>query len=111
MEIKELQIKDFVIFCENYNKIGYGIAEIIELDNKFIIKLYNAGFSENEEMDTIFRQKYKYNIIYDRHPIIIAEFSKLNLMFGVHIVDYDDLKNWCDCYKRQKKFIHRVEIR
>ncbi len=111
MESKKIEMREIVNFCDEYNSVGYGEAEIVELESKFIIKLYNAGFSENEEMDLVFRQKYKNNIFYDRHPIIIAEFSKLNLMFGVHIVDYDDLKNWCDCYKRQKKFIHRVEIR
>ena len=91
----------------NYSITQYG--KPLDRDT-YTIDLDVKTFS-TEEMDLVFRQKYKNNIFYDRHPIIIAEFSKLNLMFGVHIVDYDDLKNWCDCYKRQKKFIHRVEIR
>ena len=55
----EIPMRDLVTFCEDYNAIGYGRAEIIELKTKFIVELWNAGFSENEEQDTVFRGLYK----------------------------------------------------
>ena len=100
---------DLVLFCEDYNAIRYGEAEIIELSDKIIIRLYNSGFSENEEMDDKFREKYKKFIILDRHPIIIAEFSKLPLFF-YHITGYENLKDRCDCHTQKKKFIHKLEL-
>ena len=110
MYYKEIQMKDIVNFCDDYNAIGYGEAEIIELRGKIIVKLYNAGFSENEEKDTEFRDNYKDSIIYDRHPIIIAEFSTLPLKYGTKIVGFENLKDWCDCYSKKNEFKFEIEI-
>ena len=107
---REIQMRDIVNFCDKYNIIGFGEAEIIELRSCIIIKLYNAGYSENETLDTEFREKYKNNIIYNRHPIIIAEFSTLNLHWGNHIVGFENLKDWCDCYSKLKKFEYKIEV-
>jgi len=107
---KTIQMREIVNFCDRYNSIGYGEAEIIELKSKFIITLYNAGFSENEELDTEFREKYKACIMLDRHPIMIAEFSKLDLKYNFHVVGFGNLKDWCDCYKKQKIFKHTIEV-
>ena len=107
---KEIQMRDIVNFCDDYNAIGFGKANVIELKSKIIVKLYNAGYSENEEMDTEFTRKYKSNIILDRHPIIIAEFSKLNLIYNNHIVGFENLKDWCDCYKERATYRYLLEI-
>jgi hypothetical protein len=108
---KEIRMWDIVDFCDRYNSIGYGgEAEIIELESCFIIKLYNAGFSENEELDTKFKEKYANCIILDRHPILIFEFSKLNLKNNYHVVGFGNLKNWCDCYKKEKIFKHLLQV-
>lgn len=110
MKNKEIDMQELVDFCNNYNSTGFGKAIIIELKNKFIIALSNAGFSENEEMDNNFRQKYKNDIIYNRHPVTFAEFSKLNLKYGTHIVNYDNLKDRCDCYEKKEIFEYKIEI-
>lgn len=107
---KEIQMREIVNFCDRYNSIGYGEAEIIELKSCFIIKLYNAGFSENEELDKEFRKKYANCIILDRHPILIVELSKLNLKYNFHIVGFGNLKDWCDCYKQEKTFKYILEV-
>lgn len=107
---KEIQMREIVNFCDRYNSIGYGEAEIIELKSCFIIRLYNAGFSENEELDTKFRDNYRACIILDRHPILIAEFSKLDLKYNFHVVNFGNLKDWCVCYKQEKIFKHTMEI-
>jgi len=107
---KEIEMREIVNFCNNYNAIGYGKARIIELPNKFIIELYNCGFSENEEMDTEFRCKYEKHIIYDRHPCLIAEFTTLNLKYNKHIVNYGNLKDWCSCYEKVNEYRFQIEI-
>lgn len=108
---KEIQMRKLVEFCDRYNSISYGDAEIIELQSVFIVKLYNGGFSENEELDVEFRNKYKDLIILDRHPVLIAEFSKLDLKYNYHVVGFDNLKDWCGCYSADKvfKYVLRVE--
>ena len=107
---RKIQMRELVAFCENYNAISYGEAKIIELKSKFIITLCNAGFSENEEQDVIFKTRYKSDIIYDRHPLIIAEFSTLDLRYGNSVIDFDNMKDWCDCYEKQDKFELKIDI-
>ena len=104
-------MRDLVGFCNDYNAIGYGEAEIIELDNCFVIKLYNAGFSDNEELDEEFRAKYKICIVLDDHPIIIAKFSKLNLIFNYHVINFGNLEAWCDCYSKKDEFSYNLTIK
>lgn len=105
----EIQMRELVNFCDTYNAIGYGVAQIIELDSKFIVKLYNGGFSENEELDAEFRTKYASFIILDYHPILIAEFHKVNL-FSHYVVGFDNLKDWCSCYSKQPGFSFLLEV-
>ena len=42
---KEIPLKELIDFCDKYNSINFGKAKICELKNKFIVELYNAGFS------------------------------------------------------------------
>ena len=107
---KEIPMKELVRFCEDYNAIGFGEAWICELKSCFIIKLYNAGYSENEEMDREFKRKYTSCIILDRHPITIAEFSKLNLKYNFHVVDYNDVCDFLEFCSKKDKFVHKLEI-
>lgn len=105
---KILEIRELVNFCDDYNSIGYGGAKLIELKNSFIVELYNAGFSENELMDESFRTLYKNRIIYNRHPMMVAEFPKLSLF--LKIVNFGNIKDWCDCYELQKEYVFKIEI-
>jgi len=107
---KEIHMRELVNFCDEYNAIGFGKAKITELKSKIIIELYNAGFSENEELDMEFDRRYKSNIIMDYHPITIAEFSKLDLLYNTHVVGFENLKDWCDCYEERNTFRHMLEI-
>jgi len=108
---KAIPLMKLIQFCENYNAIGYGKAKICELKNKFIVELYNAGYSENEVLDSDFKRKYTSCIILDRHPITIAEFSKLDLHYGTHIVDFENVskKDYDFIYERDI-FRHMLEI-
>jgi len=110
---KIIQMVDLVKFCDKYNATGYGTAHIVELKNSFIIKLYNAGWSDNESMDNEFYGKYRNNIIYNRHPIMIAEFSKLHYTYSHFVVGYEDKKitqEMGEYYSKRKKFIYKIEI-
>ena len=107
---KEIPMIELVEFCENYNAIGFGQAWITELKSRIIVKLYNVGYSENEEMDSEFKRKYVSCIILDRHPITIAEFSKLDLNYGSHIVDFDGVCDKHDCCHKQNNFSHTLTI-
>lgn len=92
-----------------YVCIGYGEAWIYDLKDRLIIQLYNAGFSDNEEMDREFRDKYKTNIFFDRHPIIIAEFTKLPIF--TKLINMNKLKS--ACYKNyviKKSYRYDIEI-
>jgi len=106
---KVIPLIELINFCEQYNSIGFGTATIIELKNKVIVKLYNAGYSENEELDYEFTKKYKTDIIFDYHPITIAVFSKMNMIYNNHIVDLDIDKSY-DFYKEQKEFKYVINI-
>lgn len=107
---KEILMMELIDFCEDYNAIGFGRAKITELNFWFIVELYNAGYSENEELDTKFKSKYKHSIILNRHPITIAEFSKLNLTYNYHVVDFEGVcKNHACCCDRDN-FKHLLEI-
>ena len=70
-KLNEIEMRDIVNFCEEYNAIGYGNATIKELSSKFILKLYNAGYSENEHLDFLFKQRHRVNMILEYHPISI----------------------------------------
>jgi len=106
----KIEISDLINFCEEYNSIGYGKAKIIELKNCVIVKLYNGGYSENEQMDDEFQKEYKTNIILDFHPITIAKFSKLNLIYNNYVVgDFENIKDHL-CYEKRKSFEHRIRI-
>jgi len=107
---KEIEMKELVEFCEVYNSIGFGKAWICELKSKFIVKLYNAGYSENEELDYEFKEKYKSCIVLNRHPITIAEFSKLDLIYNFHVVNYNDVCDFLEFCSKQNKFVHKLEI-
>jgi len=107
---KRIDMREIVNFCDAYNSIGFGKAYITELKTKFIVKLYNAGYSENEEMDYEFQKRYKTNIILDYHPITIAEFSKLDLIYNTHVVNFKGIETWTDCYKKQDSFTYTLEI-
>jgi hypothetical protein len=104
----EVPMIELVDFCESYNSIGFGKATIVELESSIIVKLYNAGFSENEERDWEFKQKYSSCIIFDRHPITIAEFSKLDLHFGKHVVDFEEICETSDF--KQKEFSYEIKL-
>jgi len=107
---KAISIQALIDFCDSYNAIGYGTANIIELEHKFVVKLYNAGYSENESMDIEFRKLYRTNIILDYHPITIAEFSKLNLIWNNHIVDFEKVVWNQDYYSKQREFKHILKL-
>ena len=107
---KEIQVRELVNFCEEYNSVGFGNAEIIELEHKIIVKLYNAGFSENESLDIEFKRRFETNIILDYHPIVIAEFSKLDLHYNTHVVGYENLSDWCGCCSKKESFNLSLEI-
>lgn len=102
---------ELINFCEDYNSIGYGKAKICELESKFIVELYNAGYSENEELDTEFKRKYKNCIILDRHPITVAEFSKLNLIYNDHITDFEGISKNYDFWFERNTYRHMLEIK
>jgi len=108
---KEIKLQELIDFCEQYNSIGYGEAKICEVKSCFIVELYNAGYSENETLDTEFIMKYKSCIILDRHPITIAEFSKLDLIFSSHVVDFDIPKGDYEFYYERDTFRHLLEIK
>jgi hypothetical protein len=85
LELKnnKLELKNNIItltrFINNYNAIGYGKAEVIETKTSLIIKIYNAGFSENEELEREFLKDYpyfKYRVIVDFHPLIYIHLCK-----------------------------------
>ena len=67
---------EIIEFCEEYNSLGFGKAEVTESKSAIILKLYNAGYSENEDLNEEFRNKYKNYIIHDKHPILFAKFEK-----------------------------------
>lgn len=106
----EIQMRDIVDFCDRYNAIGYGDAEIIELKSCFIVKLYNGGFSENEELDAKLINRYPSCVVLDSHPIVILKLTKLNLKYNFHVVNFDNLEDYCSCYRKEKIFRHVLEI-
>ena len=107
---REIKMVEIIDFCEDYNAVGYGKAKICELKSKFIVELYNAGYSENEELDAEFKRKYKICIIVDRHPITIAEFSKLDLIFSSHVVEFENVSKNYDFIYERNTFRHLLEI-
>jgi len=107
---KAIQMIDLVKFCEQYNSTGYGTAEITELKSKIIVKLYNAGWSDNESMDIGFNRQFHNSIIYNRHPITIAEFSKLNMVYNNFVVGFENPDGWGEFYSKKKKFTYKIEI-
>lgn len=107
--LKEIPIHELVEFCDRYNSIGYGMARIIELKKDFVVELYNAGFSENEELDTEFRNKYKSSIVLDFHPMMIAVFSKYRFL-SPHVINFNNVEDLCDCYTSKKNYKYSLRI-
>jgi len=105
----KIEASDLINFCEEYNSIGYGKAKIYELKSEIIVKLYNGGYSENEQMDNEFQKEYKPNIILDYHPITIARFSKLNLIYNNYVVNFEKFRDH-ECYKQISVFEHTIRI-
>lgn len=106
---KELVAK-LVDFIERYNSIGYGKAEVVETKLMIFIKLWNAGFSENEEMEREFIRDNNINrfIMYDHHPILI--FSIYKILDEFEDKDRFNAFRKLDCYKKRKKFIYHISL-
>ena len=107
---KAIPMTELVKFCDEYNSTGYGKARIIELKSVIIVELYNAGWSDNESMDIDFFREFQNNVIYHRHPMMIAEFSKNNLIYSSFVIGFENLMGWGDCYSKQDKYVYEIEI-
>jgi len=107
---KAVPMSELVKFCEEYNSTGYGKAKIIDLENHIIVELYNGGWSDNESLDTEFYQEFRNSIIYNRHPIMIAEFNKLAMIYSSFVTDLEKEGGWGDCYSKQDKYTFNIEI-
>lgn len=107
---KTVRMSELVKFCDEYNSTGYGKARIIELKSYIIVELYNAGWSDNESMDNDFHREFPNCIIYNRHPMTIAEFRKDNLLYNTVVVGIDNPDGWGDCYSKQDKYTYEIEI-
>jgi hypothetical protein len=107
---KTIPMMELVKFCDDYNSTGYGKAKIIDLKNHIIVELYNAGWSENESMDIEFYQEFQNNVIYHRHPIMIAEFNKQAMIYSSFVTGIEKTDGWGDCYSKQDKYTYEIEI-
>jgi hypothetical protein len=107
---KIIPMVELIRFCDEYNSTGYGKAKVIDLKNHIIVELYNAGWSDNESMDIEFYQEFQNNVIYRRHPIMIAEFNKRAVIYSSYVADVDNSAGWGDCYSKQDKYTYEIEI-
>jgi len=74
----KVTIKYLINFIERYNSTGYGTAKLYETENHFVLEMYNAGFSDNEDMDMEIKSTKMINLrlIYDEHPMTIFKINK-----------------------------------
>lgn len=103
-------VNKFIALIADYDE-HYGKVEVIETKTYFIIKLYNGGWSENEELEQRFlsdiniRQRY---LVYDFHPLHLFVFHKI-------LDEYEDKEVFdsfrkLHCYSKRKKFVFKMEI-
>ena len=105
-------IDQTVRFIEAYNRIGYGKARVVETDTNFVIELYNAGYSENEEMESQFirGRTIRYYVSLNYHPIKLLVIRK-NPLFETSYSEKDgDKFRVLDCYEKKKKYLFKLNI-
>jgi hypothetical protein len=105
-------VRLFFDFINDYNSIGYGEARVFETKRNYTIHLWNAGFSENEELETRFINEHetaKNFLVYDYHPIKIFVIHKLSLFSRYTPQDLEILRT-TQHYERKRKFIHKIEV-
>lgn len=107
-----VDMKEIIVFCTQYNSFGYGEALITGVPSGFVVSLYNAGYSDNEEMDSLFRSRYKRAIILDNHPCLIVRFLADDFGFKYSLVlSNGSLAEDCSFYEKKDVFTHKLEIR
>jgi hypothetical protein len=100
-----------VEFINGYNSIGYGEIHIYETPSAYVLWVYNAGFSENEDMDRELRDsKFKDYIEVDSHPIMILKMRKLNLLRKIYKVEELKKLKDTDHYHKVKKYVYKYEV-
>ena len=106
-------IEVFKNFIEHYNSIGYGEARVIETKRYIVIELWNAGFSENEDLESefILNKKIKQYLILDKHPSKVFVIDKLMFNIFKHTKDeiFDSLRK-TEHYSKKRKYKYQVEI-
>lgn len=76
---KELEeIKKVFLKGLRYYNTDYGDLHVYRTEDSIIIKLYNGGFSENEEIER--ELKKVYSPLLDDHPITIFRFRRWLLL-------------------------------
>jgi len=107
--VKKEEISEFCDFIDRYNSIGYGRAEVVETKMMIFVKLWNAGFSENEELEQDFIEKISRRyLMYNHHPIHIFSIYKILDEFENKELFKQFRK--LDCYKKRKKFIYHISL-
>jgi hypothetical protein len=107
---------------DHYNSIGYGDARVVETESHVVVVLYNAGFSENEELDKEWDTRYARWRIVCKHPMRVFEFDKrvrwynkrVNGKWKVNFIQLES-KDWSmlsqtEHYHKRRKFIFKIEV-
>lgn len=97
-------------FINRYNSIGYGNVKVVEVNNKIIIELYNAGFSENEEIEQIyFNKKHpSINLVVIDHPChVLCIYTTFHEYKNKGL--FDPIRE-LECYKKVNKYNYNFEV-
>ncbi len=73
------KIQELTSLIDQYNSVGYGECRVIETKEYFVFEFYNAGFSENEELDNVIKKMISYRhyrLIHELHPMMIFIINK-----------------------------------
>jgi len=101
-------------FINKYNSFGMGKADVIETKEMVVIKIWNAGFSENEymEYDFVNLKDIKNLVVLRCHPITILAIEKI----AYEILRKEPLDPFLKkiknlkCYKKEDKFYYTLEL-
>lgn len=108
-------LAEYTKFIADYNRIGYGEGKVFltENDKTIIIVMYNAGFSENEELEEEFlkNMRIKHYMIYNRHPMKVIEIPLSFLKISKRVTE-EEVETFMSSneIKRIKKFEYKIEI-
>lgn len=103
----------FKQFIDDYNAIGYGEARVYETPRYIVIELWNAGFSENEGLESEFikRKTAKRYLVYDWHPSKVFCINKpMFTMFNKLTYDVFKPLRETKIYSKKKKYKFDIEF-